>query len=180
LALSNWDTAAWDQDGNPMEGKLTVGQVSIEIYKNWIYVRDSECWKDGLHSFGHNAVMEIQFGDITYRGFRIRAIRGPQNSIMAAVEYGYKSDKEYQAMFAIGGYGYSRDVFVGIQQKTIEKFRTAKYFQDEGIVFPEFKALRRYNQGDAFISRAMFGTGPKEVCTEVGQQKPTIMEQALG
>lgn len=180
MALSNWDTAAWDQDGNPIEGKLTVGQISIEIYKNWIYVRDPERWAKGLYGYSNNVVMEIQFGDITYRGFRIRAVRGPQNSIMAVVEHGYKFQGNYQAMFAIGGYAYYRNKCVGVQQKTIEKFRTVKYFQDEGIIFPEFKVLRRYNQGDAFLSKELFGAKIKDVCTEVGKQNPTLMEQVFG
>jgi hypothetical protein len=179
MALSNWDTAAWDKDGNPMAGTLTCGKVSVEIYKNWIYVRDSECWIEEHKGFGNQCVMEIQFGDVQYRGFSIKAIRGPQNSIMTVVQYGYQEDKDYVVMYAIGGYAYQKGECVGILPKTVEKFRNAKFFKDELISFPEFKSLRRYNQGDAFIAKELFGCTPKDVCTEVGHAKPTLVSNIL-
>jgi len=179
MALSNWETAAWDKNGNPMPGVLTVGSISIEIYKNWIYVRDSETWKSEPCGFGHNVIMEIQFGDVQYRGFRIKAIRGPQNSIMAVIQYGYSSNDNYQVMYAIGAYAYSRRKCVGILPNTVKKFRESKFFRGELIEFPEFKGLEQYNQGDAFIVKELFGESPKIVATKIGECKPTILERML-
>lgn len=180
MALSNWDIAAWNKDGIPTVGNITVNNITVEIYKNWIYVRDQECWKEEYVGFGQNVVMQIQFGDIEYRGFRIQAVRGPQDSIMAVVRYGYNQDENYQALYAIGGYAYYRNKCIGITEKTIERFRKHKFFREECIEFPEFKELRRYNQGDAFIVKELYGNSPKTVCTRVGEQSNTILSQLLG
>ena len=45
MALSNWATLAWDENGEPCDGRLEAEGISIAIYKNWIYVRDEKAWK---------------------------------------------------------------------------------------------------------------------------------------
>ena len=48
MALSNWDTFAVDEKGEPTDGRFTSALgVEVEIYKNWLYVRDEQAWRDG-------------------------------------------------------------------------------------------------------------------------------------
>lgn len=101
MAMSNWDCLAIGDDGKPSDGVLTNGKYSVEIYKNWIYILDSER-EDG------SALATIYQGSIDMFGFRIRAIRGRQSSVLVFVEHTDYNVKPYlkTRMVGIGCYGY--------------------------------------------------------------------------
>jgi hypothetical protein len=84
VALSNWDTMSMDQDGEPTDGSFTspLG-VEVEIYKNWLYIRDGKAWQDG-GSYIEPTVMQVEHGVLTYKDVHIVALRGPQNGVFAA------------------------------------------------------------------------------------------------
>lgn len=92
MALSNWDTLAFSIDG-PCEGHVInhIG-VSIELYKNWLYVRDPTAWVVG-RSFVEPVVMQIESGTVKYGGWDIDARRGPQNGVyVVATSQHYHSE----------------------------------------------------------------------------------------
>ena len=140
MALSNWDDKAWDVKGNPMPsiiefGIISVefGTVSVEVYKNWLYIKDAAAW-DENSGYRFPTIMEISEGYIRYKKIIIHAIRGPQNSIMARVECGYDNDA---VMYAIGAYGYDDNGdFVGVLPETVAEFR--KWLKEDYDI-PEFK-----------------------------------------
>jgi len=136
MALSNWDDKAWDIKGNPMPSIIEFGTVSVEVYKNWLYVKDPAAWDENSVWSSPN-IMEINEGDFQYKRILIRAIRGPQNSILTRIQCGYINDSDYAVMYVIGAYGYddSGD-FVGVLPETVTEFR--KWLKKEYSI-PEFK-----------------------------------------
>lgn len=86
MALSNWDTLAVNQDGDPVAGTLVSPMgVEVAIYKNWLYVRDAKAWREG-GAYVADTVMEIREGVIRYLDVDIHAARGPQEGVYAVVE----------------------------------------------------------------------------------------------
>ncbi len=136
MALSNWDDKAWDVKGNPMPSIIKFGTVSIEVYKNWLYVKDTAAW-DENSGYRFPTIMEISEGYVRYKKIIIHAIRGPQNSILTRIQCGYINDPDYAIMYAIGAYGYddSGD-FVGVLPETVAEFR--KWLKADYDI-PEFK-----------------------------------------
>lgn len=108
MALSNWDTLAFDTNGEPSTGVLNGGKGQVEIYKNWLYVRHQGMWVEGSGSYNKPTIAEITHGKINLAGFQIHATRHPdQSTIFCFVQYGseYKDNKaEYMA--GIGCYGF--------------------------------------------------------------------------
>lgn len=85
MALSNWDTLAVDHTGKPCRGLFTSPKgISVEFYKNWLYVRDPKAWHEGS-SYVKPTIMQISHGSLTYGDVQIEAIRGPKNGIYALV-----------------------------------------------------------------------------------------------
>jgi hypothetical protein len=110
MALSNWDTLAFDHEGKPSDGtfKNEIGN-SVDIYKNWVYVHAPKMWVEGGASYINPIVARISYGDLQFAGFEIFASRGPQNSIFVVVmshqSEGY-GDENYKVEGGIGGSGY--------------------------------------------------------------------------
>src|SRR5271154_4408257 len=82
MALSNWDTLAVDEKGEPCSGSFVspLG-IEIEIYKNWLYVRDAKAWVESDHCFTNDTIMQIENGKLRYKDVEITAIRGPKNGV---------------------------------------------------------------------------------------------------
>lgn len=187
MALSNWDTWALTHEGKPCEGSFTSpAGVEVELYKNWLYVRDPQAWRPG--EFCEPVVMEVTQGNIVYRDVHILAWRGPQGGVYAQVWTGWGTDdKPYQGMVGIGAYGYNGNEFVGVLPESIawfvrlaEKQRQRKYVGCDALV----KALKenqrsgiRFNQGDAYFARALGFDTP---ATTPGEAEDTVMSQMLG
>lgn len=117
MALSNWATLAVNQEG-PCAGAVRNHHgVTIEIYKNWLYVQDPKGW-DEETGFVGPYVMQINEGDISFKGWKVIARRGPQNGVfVVAYSAGYDKEsksEDYQAKYidrrilvGCGVYGYS-------------------------------------------------------------------------
>jgi hypothetical protein len=125
MALSNWDTVAIGPDGKPCrDGRLSVNGQFVELYKNWLYVGDYNLEKykhfvpgkggdEGLvPGFVNGVLAKIREGEIEMCRFTIKAIRGPQDSIMCFIVHrNYEEKKTVQKFFAgIAGYGYDEAV----------------------------------------------------------------------
>lgn len=161
MALSNWDTLAVDENGEPTNGVInSKGGVSVAIYKNWLYVRDKKAWRKG-GDYINDTMMEVTEGELKYFDVKIMAKRGPKNGVYVIVETPTFGE-DRQIMVGIGCYGYSDDevgTWCGIQQAEIDFLKAMLTEKDEyGFVHDEkitnidlTKALR-FNQGDAFFA----------------------------
>jgi len=142
MALSNWDTLALDLDGNPTVGSFTSPlEVTVEIYKNWLYVSDPKAWRpEG--SFTKPVVAQLTEGTLRYQDLNIAAKRGPQQGVYAVIwtpgyKYQPKGEKlnfelPARGIVACGVYGYEDDDqdesgarFVGVKPES------ARWFQDQ-------------------------------------------------
>jgi hypothetical protein len=141
MALSNWDTLAVDENGESTNGVfISKLGVSVEFYKNWLYVRDEKAWQDGGR-FVSPTVMQIEEGTLSYKDVNIVARRGPQNGVYAVIQttiypptitedcskckvkakaYRHEAscpdfvDTKYVVMVGCGVYGYSGEEWVGV------------------------------------------------------------------
>ncbi len=127
MALSNWDTLAVDLDGKPVDGTFTspLG-ITVEFYKNWIYVHDPKGWQEGGH-FVHDTVMQVQEGKFTYQDVSVEAIRGPQEGIYAVVYWNsFKKDengiyvKKMTGMVGCSVYGTVKSKWVGVSKNCVK------------------------------------------------------------
>jgi|SRR3990172_460801 len=137
-ALSNWDTLALNEKGEPIAGGvITPAGVRAQFYKNWLYIYDDKGWHEGF-GYTRPCVMEIHEGRMQYKDANILAFRGPQNGIYAVVWSGWEhfdrdKDKRYghplRGMTGCSVYGYSEETeerdaeFVGVLPESIEWFR---------------------------------------------------------
>lgn len=120
MALSNWDTLAFDSEGQPGNGVLNgfTDGASVEIYKNWIYVRDRWMWRKDT-GFVEPTIAKIDSGSVELSEFTIQAVRGPQEGVFcyaAARKSIYETDEagkkqyvrsDYRRMAGIGCSGYA-------------------------------------------------------------------------
>lgn len=103
MSLSEWDTMALDATGTPSRGRVESEGVSIEIHKNWLYLRDARSWAAD-QPFTNNVVAQIHEGELQYKKFRILARRGPQDGVFALVEVGYETNRQILAGCGVNGY----------------------------------------------------------------------------
>ncbi len=112
MALSNWDCLAFDETGQPSNGSFPgFGEDRVEIYKNWLYIRDPDLWRP--NKYMKPTIAEISHGDICLSGVHIRAVRHDlQNSIFAFVSFRKYSGEGPQTKYfcGIGCYGYQNQI----------------------------------------------------------------------
>jgi len=178
MALSNWDTMAWNAKGESTIGTFVCPDgVILEIYKNWLYIHDKKAWWQGM-PFCKPVVMQISKGEIQYVGLSIYAERGPQESIFVYTKYHDYQSKIDDSFFGIGCYGYVEDKWVGVLPSTVIQFK--QWLQDlqrnEGIALPELKDGLRYNQGDAYFADVL---GVAIPASKAGETEPTILSHIL-
>ena len=172
MGLSNWDTYALSINGEPSDGAISDGEVTVEVYKNRLYVYDKK------RKFPNSGVVAtVQHGELSYGPFNILAKRSRyKEGIMALVTMGDYDATE--GMIAIGAYGYEEDEFVGILPQQIEELslwlRELKDDHDLPMEkIPDLLQGQRYNQGDAFF------IGTDEAQTPVGQVKETVLSKII-
>jgi hypothetical protein len=181
MALSNWDTLAFDTAGEAGSGVLkdAFGKPSfLEIYKNWLYVMD-ETDKADIESPGR-FVAEIQEGSVTVLSFRIIAARGKQEGVYVYAEtgYSYSKDQPFECMSGIGCYGYDYDRWVGVEEETLDDFflfleanAPKKYF-DKVVEADRV----RFNQGDAYFAKHL---GTDLQASKPGKAKDPVITEFL-
>lgn len=124
MALSNWDTFALNEKGEPISGLFVspLG-VEVEIYKNWVYIRDEKAWTEDC-GFTNNTVMHIDSGDFRYKDVCVLAIRGPQHGVCVAAYHNNWNDKILTGMVGIGCYGFNEtDEWVGVTEDSVKFLR---------------------------------------------------------
>ena len=158
MALSNWATLSWNENGESCEGKLEAEGITIEIYKNWLYVSDEKAWKEGA-MFIKPTIMEIAEGQIEYHRFKIIASRGKNNELFVVAEYGPKDHKEKKQLIGISAYGFDDDSnYIGITEETKGEFfywikRTKEdWWFPMDIDVTKIKDFNVINQGDKYLA----------------------------
>lgn len=86
MEKSNWVTVAWDENGNPCEGKIEVEGTVIEVYENRLYVQDEKAWNENS-GYGRYTIMDISEGQLRYKRFKIVVARGSNDELFFVVEY---------------------------------------------------------------------------------------------
>ena len=129
MALSNWDTLAVNLKGKAQAGAfISPCGVSVEIYKNWVYLHDPKAWREG-GQFCEDVIMELQHGDLQYMDVEIRAVHGPQNGIYVVcwhVDYqspgkdGIPGPTKYTGMIGCGVSGFDKEDWVGVKPDSVE------------------------------------------------------------
>ena len=124
MALSNWDILSINHNNDHTNGVIRskLG-VTVEIYKNWLYVKDVIAWQSGS-GYSKPTIAEIHSGNLIYKDIAIHAERGPQQGIYCIVHTPVwptdKNDKKLNLMVGIGCYGYTKNKWVGVHQKSID------------------------------------------------------------
>lgn len=162
MALSNWDTLAIRSDGDIYGVLTTPAGVEVEIYKNWLYVRDPDAWREGR--FTAPTIMEVTSGEITYRDLTVNAWRGPQNGVFVVAIAGWRENPT-AVMVGCGVYGFDEQdpddeadpKWIGVHRDSVD-FLRARVVEDLGEDHPfvnavQWDALGRFNQGDARLAR---------------------------
>lgn len=183
MALSNWDTLAFDKDGKPTNGIFTNGDISVEIYKNWLYVHDKKGWTAKNCGFRKDTIARIGNGEIQYKNVHILAKRGRQESVMCIVwtdDYEKKDKNQYEVMVGCGVYGYRGSKWVGVEGKTFEALKIfakdilEEYIGDSIVTFPDNPL--RFNQGDAYFAGVTKAAIP---ATEPSKSEEPILTKLL-
>ena len=181
MALSNWDTIAWNEKGETCKGGMAFPNgVTVEIYKNWAYIHDPQAHRGEKEPYAKDTVMELFTGELNYRGVGLLAKRSRQASIFLIANH--SSEGRERTLFGIGCYGYRGEKWVGVELETITEYMKwlTKAKEDASLVFfnlPEFAKGLRYNQGDAYFAKVL---GFETPATPPGEVQPTIMSQILG
>lgn len=174
MAMSNWDTIAWDLKGEPCLGVLEC-PFRVEIYKNWVNVHSK------------NKILNIIYGEVYYKTsngtLEVIVKQGKQNGIYLAAIYSNSYKNEIKGLFGIGCYGYEGDRWVGVKKETIEDFERwlrsldhkSDYFSSDWIP-KKLKAFKRYNQGDLIFSKRLGFSLPM---TEPHKAEKPIFEKLL-
>lgn len=122
MALSNWATFAMDETGKPTNGVFNVGNVAVRLYKNWIYVNDTDAWTKDRH-YVEPVVMELHDGNLTYKNIEIHAKRGPNEGVYCIVTNAEYPKPKVKVMVGIGCCGYHNEDWVGITKENLDFLR---------------------------------------------------------
>lgn len=178
MALSNWDTLAVDEKGEPTDGRFTspLG-VQVEIYKNWLYVRDEQSWREGGR-FIAPTVMSVTHGELVYNDVSFYAVRGPKEGIYLAVWTGYPHEPNWKAMVGIGCYGYDDHRWIGVQAADIRfleiMLKADAVPQELGVL--DFSKALRFNQGDRYFAEKLRLESPS---TPPGESEEPFLTQLV-
>lgn len=140
MALSNWDTFSIDHNNKSCNGVFvskTVPGVSVEIYKNWLYLRDKKSWRKKT-AYIKPTIMEINSCSLNYMGIHIYAKRGPKYGVYCIIEehdYNSKTKRvfNYNAMIGIGCEGYKDPVYEYFKEKNqLDKYESGGWHSGSG------------------------------------------------
>jgi len=180
MALSNWDTLAFDTDGKACNGVLFgFDHQVLEIYKNWVYVSDHKMWvKD--RDFVDPVIAEIFSGNCRIASFNIFSTRGPQESIFVYVESirhkGHKTETKRMAGIGCCGYDDPTDKIIktlNIKKKDYKEIFYSTVCPEKGKEkYIEITCIRNADSGD---TRKVFNVPFSEEFESqwVGVQKST-------
>jgi len=190
MALSNWDTFAVDVTGACDGGfAASQGDVSVEIYKNWLSVRSPSLWHEGC-GFSEPVVATVEEGRLKIGAVQMLARRGPSDGVYCCLwESVYGRDGEgnllpgiTRTMAGIGIYGFVDEEWVGVTDEHLTFLAAmireglASYDLPREFAELDLGAGRRFNQGDVFFA-GVFGV--ETPTAEVGDPGQPLFDDAL-
>ena len=126
MALSNYDTLAFDTKCKSCNGdfKALDDKTIISIYKNWIYVRNSDMWTENSN-FVKDTIMQVNSGSLNFNGIELIADRHDlQSSVFVFVKSSNWCEKtkkmSYKYFAGIGCCGYDDDTERLVQAMEID------------------------------------------------------------
>lgn len=126
MALSNWDTLAFNTTGKSCNGdfKTPDGKTVVSIYKNWIYLRNPDMWTENC-GFVKDTIMQINSGHLNFNGIELIAERyEPQEGVFIFVKYSDWCEKtkkmSYKYFAGLGCCGYDDDTDRLVQAMNID------------------------------------------------------------
>ena len=131
MALSNWDTMAFNSLGKSSMGWFENDKKdAVEIYKNWICIHSPSMWHKG-GSYTKPVIAELQEGRLSMCHFDIIAKRGPQRGIFVLVRWHHyikrgKKDVYQQKFF--GGIGCSG--YIDMVEEVLKRLGREKDYDD--------------------------------------------------
>ena len=108
MALGNWTSVMWDEDGQPADQLRSPSGVVVRIYKDCIEVEDELAWRDDCR-YVRPQVMSVSMGRLTYRDVEIVALRGPREGVYAfawCLGAGWDEDGKFKGVVGIGVYSF--------------------------------------------------------------------------
>lgn len=126
MALSNWDTLAFNNKGESCVGTFRHKNGNwLEIYKNWAYLTSPSMWKKTKVGFRKPILASIEHGKINALGFNVQVARGDTQS--ACFVFASYYDKKNTVLFGgIGCYGYADRVL-----KVLSKLGRQEEYSEE-------------------------------------------------
>lgn len=122
MSLGNWAGLSINNEGKCENSIPNYLGSTIEIYKNYILVRNEKLWQEEF-GFVKPIITQIQEGDLKIAGFDIKAKRGMQKAVFLFTEYYTKKDWTDKIYFAgLGCYGYVGDGWVDVLPSTVKEF----------------------------------------------------------
>ena len=157
MALSNWATCAWNEKGKMCDGSFRVGKISVDIYKNWAYLRDEKAWEKE-NDYNKPTIATIADANIDYKRMGIYAKTTKRNVFYIVVNY-HIHQKPDRTMYGIGSYAFdSKDCHSGITKKMLDGFKKwlTELNKENPIKVVMPKNPQWFNQGDSFFEGGKF------------------------
>lgn len=159
MALSNWDTLAFDLNG-PCNGTATNHEgYTVEIYKNWLYLRAG----------ADTVEAKVDDGHLSWHEWEIEARRGPQDGVyVVAHSLRHSSDvpgghTDERVLVGCGVYG-----FTDHTERNRQLLEAAGFDPDNELLVYEVGTRK---EGDRWVNRL-------ELLVEVGQP-PVVLADDL-
>ncbi len=180
MALSNWDTFAMNEKGEPCKGEfISPLGVRVTIYKNWVYVYDEVAWQENIKCHQKPCVMEIFKSEMQYKDVVIVS-DFIDNTIYLAV---FSYTEPLTGMVGVGSYGFDDDgKYVGVTKTHLRKLKDFLETETNYFSIPvELKELslkdgNRFNQGDMFFHEKL---GIDKQCSVPGKAEEPILMKML-
>jgi hypothetical protein len=86
MDTKKWMQVAFDEDGQPTDGKIEYMGYGVKFHRNLLYILDKRSWSKKGVGFGSPFVEDVENGTLHYKHFHIVAEQGPDKGIYAAVQ----------------------------------------------------------------------------------------------
>ncbi len=166
MALSNWDTLAFGEDGQSCPGEVALrGDAVLEIYKNWVYIRHPSAWFEGS-DFTGDVVLQIDSGELEYAGCEIVVARHETQStcFVFVADHKYSEGPPTHRFFAGIGCSAYLSTLEYMKRHDPEKLALVQEHLDEGFeqcgtTWSDAGTEACLRRGDEYIDVPVYGPG---------------------
>ncbi len=122
MARSNWAGAGWDLEGRKVVPKIRIGNVMIELYKNWLSITIGN-----TTTFVYDGKLRYYVdknGDLTYVTIIAKQVEDPEGIFfLFEIDKWTNDRKQTWTVAGIGCYGYRDGKWVGVPRELFEQFK---------------------------------------------------------